>query len=147
MKILLIFSIITLATCDVLIKEGWREVKFPWDSPHFKQVMRKLYPYTSKLINNRNGRIAGELSTKTSRKVNFLLSRWRVGTFGTISLSGASLQRWWVRRCKKICLIYEKSSYSTSIELFIFLSLDFYLRWSNHQSQSCAYGESRLIDC
>lgn len=61
MKIFLIICLIGFVNCQVAIKEGWREVKFPWDSVHFKDVMKKIYPYTPKVLINRNGRIAGEI--------------------------------------------------------------------------------------
>lgn len=58
--IFIILGICVLASCEVEVKEGWKEVKFPWDSKHYKEVMRKLYPRTPKILVNRNGRIAGE---------------------------------------------------------------------------------------
>jgi hypothetical protein len=60
MKIFIVLGIFALVNCDVEIKENWREVKFPWDTKHYREVMRKILPITPRMIVNRNGRIAGK---------------------------------------------------------------------------------------
>ena len=58
MKVLIILVAISSVNCLVPVKEGWRRVKSPLDTPHFREILKDISPArTGKSL--LRGRIAG----------------------------------------------------------------------------------------
>ncbi|KAG5667509.1 hypothetical protein PVAND_015488 [Polypedilum vanderplanki] len=88
--IFLIFSI-SSALCLVPVKEGWKLVKSPLDSPHFHDVMEKIYSnIPAAKPNVRSGRIAGGELASLGQFPHLVLL-YNVDKFGDTYICGSSI--------------------------------------------------------
>jgi Trypsin len=63
-SLFIVLTIISSSLSLVPVKDGWRLVKSPLDTPYFQDILSKIYPPASKLEINRGSRIAGgEMAT------------------------------------------------------------------------------------